>query len=71
MKTLLERLKPEYLTALELETEKYPNSMESLKHQLNINYIFTDLKLHDAYRLLLLIPNVPFGIIEIGNCFEE
>lgn len=51
MKNLLERLKPEYKAALELEAATYPNTIRHLKEALTKNFAVTNLLYGDVVNL--------------------
>jgi len=71
MKTLFERLKPELITAIELQSRKYPNLMMTVKEELQSKYSFIDLTVSTAYRLTDLTESKSFGINEIDECFID
>lgn len=68
MKTLLERLKPEYLELLEADAEKYPSLIRNIKSDLNEYYHFTDLNVNTAYQVCNLC-KIGFGIVELDSLF--
>lgn len=70
MKTLLERLKPEYLELLETEAEKYPTSINSIKKDLTENYTFGFLTITAAHSLCIFC-KVNLGILELSNLFNK
>lgn len=70
MKTLLERLKPEYLELLESETSKYPNTYIIIKRELKTKIFFTDLTVGTAQRICEDF-NVPFELYCLNNLFGE
>ncbi len=70
MKTLLERLKPEYLELLDSEAEKYPISINSIKKDLIDNFTFGFLTVNSAHSLCLFC-KVNLGILELSNLFEK
>ena len=70
MKTLLERLKPEYLEILENEKTKFPNLVELIKLELQNCYFFTEFKLGVSYSLCDFC-GVNLGLVEINNLFEK
>lgn len=70
MKTLLERLKPELLEAINEDAKKYPTIMGLLKQELSIQYFCNDMTISNAYRLTSLTEKGIFGITELHNCFE-
>ena len=70
MKTLLERLKPEYLEMLDEIAKKYPATIRSLKEGLSINDYYIDLRFDDAY-ILCDYCNVPFLPIDLDNLFTS
>ena len=51
MRTLLERLKPEYLELLELDAEKYPNLVYVIKKELSGNYSLHTITFLAVYQL--------------------
>ena len=69
MKTLFERLKPELISAIELQSRKYPSLMMAVKEELQSKYSFIDLTISTAYRLIDLTESKSFGINEIDECF--
>jgi hypothetical protein len=70
MKTLLERLKPELLQAMNEDAKKYPTIMASLKDELSNLYFCNDMTISNAFRLTMLTKESRFGITELHNCFE-
>lgn len=68
MRTLLERLKPEYLELLELDAEKYPNLVYGIKKELLNNNSLLTITFLTAHQLSLCC-KVTFGIGEINNLF--
>jgi hypothetical protein len=70
MKTLLERLKPEYLQLLETETSKYPNTYLMIKNELKTKIFFTDLTVGTAQRMCSDF-NVPFDFLIINDLFGK
>jgi hypothetical protein len=70
MKTLLERLKPEYLELLESETSKYPNTYLMIKNELKTKIFFTDLTVGTA-EIMCLDFNVPFELYFINDLFGK
>lgn len=44
MKTLFERLKPEFREQLESQLEKYPKTIERIIDELKENYFYVDVK---------------------------
>lgn len=70
MKTLLERLKPEYLEKLEAEAVKYPYMVQALKHTLEKFTVFIQLDIYTAHQICIL-SEVEFGIIAIDNLFNK
>lgn len=70
MKTLLERLKPEYLELLESETEKYPNSINNIKKDLTENFSFGFLTITSAHSLCIFC-KVNLSVLELSNLFEK
>lgn len=71
MKTLLERLKPELITAIELESEKYPTIMDSLKTQLNTKNYYTELSVSDVLQLMNFVNSEKYSILELVGMFDE
>ena len=70
MKTLLERLKPEYLELLNTEAEKYPNSINSIKKDLTDNVTFGFLTVNSAHSLCIFC-KVGLSIIELSSLFDK
>ena len=70
MKTLLERLKPEYLELLNTESEKYPTSVNSIKKDLTENVTFGFLTITSAHSLCLFC-KVKLGILELSSLFDK
>ncbi len=68
MRTLLERLKPEYLELLDLDTEKYPNLVYGIKKELRSNNSLHTITFLTAHQLSVCC-KVTFGIVEINNLF--
>ena len=70
MKSLLERLKPEMLQAMNEDAKKYPTIMALLKDELSRLYFCNDMTISNAFRLTMLTNERRFGITELHNCFE-
>jgi hypothetical protein len=70
MKTLLERLKPEYLELLETETSKYPITYLMIKRELQTKIFFTDLTVGSAQRMCADF-NVPFELYFMNDLFGK
>jgi len=70
MKTLLERLKPEYLEILENEKTKFPYLIESTTKTLKSKHYFTELKIIEICYLMQVF-NIFFDISEIDNLFTK
>lgn len=68
MRTLLERLKPEYLELLEADSENFIFLVENVKKELSENNNVHTLKFTTAYRLSLFC-EVSLGIRELNNLF--
>lgn len=58
MKNLLERLKPEYKAALELEAAEFPNTVQHLRETLAGNYTLMNLTYGDVVVLTATISSV-------------
>lgn len=70
MKTLLERLKPEYLEMLENEKKQYPVTVEVFKEKLNNIHSWLQI----TYENLIYINNtfkVEIDVTKISNLFYE
>ena len=70
MRTLLERLKPEILKAIELDDDLYPNLISSIKIELSEECFTGDLKVRTGFNICLY-NNTNFGYLELANCFEK
>jgi hypothetical protein len=70
MKTLLERLKPEYLELLEADAEKFPYLYQSVKTELSQNEFWTELTTRVSNQICV-ISKVDFGIIELDSLFNK
>ena len=68
MKTLLERLKPEYLEMLDNEAIEYPMPIDSLKNNLSKVYFITDVNYFTG-RDLYDVCKMPFDSISLFNFF--
>lgn len=68
MKTLLERLKPEYLELLEADAEKFPYLYKSVKSELLLNEFCVELTTRVSNQLCLIC-KVNFGIVELDSLF--
>ena len=68
MRTLLERLKPEYLELLEIDFEKYPSLIRNVKSDLNEYYHFTDLNVNTAFTICSFC-KLDLGIVELDILF--
>ena len=68
MRTLLEKLKPEYLKLLEADAEKFPYLYRSVKNELSENKFWTELTTRVSNQLCTIC-KVNFGIIEIDSLF--
>ena len=68
MKTLLERLKPEYLELLNIDAEKYPTSINSIKKDLTENVTFGFLTVTAAHQLCVFC-KVNLSVLELSNLF--
>ena len=69
MKTLLERLKPELIEAMNEDAKKFPAMMRSLKKELSLCVSVSEMTIENAYRLTYLTDEKIFGYIELFNCF--
>lgn len=70
MKTLLERLKPEYLELLEADAEKFPYLYQSVKNELSQNEFWTELTVRVSNQICV-ISKVNFGIVELDSLFYK
>jgi hypothetical protein len=70
MKTLLNRLKPEYLELLESEKSKFPYLYSSVKDELSKNEFWTELTTRVSIQLCAIC-KVNFGIEEFNNLFRN
>jgi len=68
MRTLLERLKPEYLELLEADAEKFPYLVQSVKSELSQNKFWSELTTRVSNQLCTIC-KVNFGIVELNNLF--
>jgi len=72
MKTLFEKLKPETLRSIEIESLQYQYTMELLIDTLKSITYYGQLSINDAYRLLSLNKSfAKFDLEELSNLFEE
>lgn len=70
MKTLLERLKPEYLEMLDNVAIEYPITIDSLKNNLSKVYFITDVNYFTA-RDLYCYCNIPLDSISLFVFFTS
>jgi hypothetical protein len=68
MKTLLERLKPQYLQLLESDAEKFPYLVLGIKKELQENNNLHTITFLTAHQLSICC-KVTFGIGEINGLF--
>jgi hypothetical protein len=71
MKTLFEKLKPQYKAKLESQAEFYPNSIKVIEHELKINTSFIDLKYGTVFELMNFCNLTNFNIVTIANLFDN
>ncbi len=70
MRTLLERLKPEALEMIMIDSEEYPVTIKNIKKELSEKYFTGDLTVNIGYDICLH-NDIMFGIVELANCFES
>jgi len=70
MKTLFERLKPEYKAILESEGEKYPTSVNQLTDKLKSESVWTELTYGDIAMLVSHLNLKSYEPVTIANLFE-
>ncbi len=68
MRNLLSKLKPEYLELLEVDSEKYPYLITSIKTELSNNYFFTELSVNTAFQICNFC-KLNFGLVELHSLF--
>ena len=71
MKTLFERLKPEIVTAMELEAEQYPATVEMLKRDFEGKNYFTELTVSCIMQLFRYTNSEKYSILELVAMFED
>lgn len=71
MRTLLERLKPEYRDTLESIACEYKSTYSYTKEVLGSNKLVGDLTLNQAYILLRHLLGIDSSITEIFSLFEN
>ena len=71
MKTLFERLKPEIVTAMELEAEQYPATVEMLKSDFEGKNYFTELTVSCIMQLFRYTNSEKYSILELVAMFED
>lgn len=70
MKTLYDRLKPELKEVLELQAEKYPETVEEVKNSLINNHSWSNLEIRESMDLCSLL-NVVFSIDNLYDIFND
>ena len=70
MKTLYDRLKPEFKEVLELEGKKYPATVKGVENSLINNNSWANLEVQEAMDLCSLL-NVVFSIDSIYDIFND
>lgn len=68
MKTLLERLKPEYLELLENEKTNFPFLVDAVKYELKYVHFFTEIRVGFACSLCDLC-KISLGLVELDSLF--
>ena len=71
MKTLFERLKPEIVTAMELDGEQYPATVEILKREFEGKNFYTELIVSTIMQLFRYTNSEKYSILELVAMFEE
>jgi predicted component of viral defense system (DUF524 family) len=72
MKTLYDKLRPEYKTKLKEIHSKYPSTYKSLVEDLQSHYFWLDLTVSKASSLLTHVdPYKIFGIDALNNLFNN
>jgi len=72
MRTLLERLKPEYLEVLENEVKNlYSQNYKNITKQLTENTCYGDLKFSDAFAIRLHLTNSEVELHNINIIFNK
>ena len=71
MKTLFERLKPEIITAMELESEQYPATIEMLKRDFEGKHYYTELTVSCIMQLFRYTNSEKYSILELVAMFED
>lgn len=70
MKTLLERLKPEYLELLEADAWRYPTSISNIKKDLTENVTFGFLTVTSAHQLCVFC-KINLSVLELSSLFNK
>ena len=72
MKTLFERLKPEYIEKIARQFQQYPNTIIRISNDLKKNKFIDDLHYGSIVNIgSLLFDNINIGYFEIANLFED
>ena len=71
MKTLLERLKPEIVSAMELDALKYPASVEMFKRHFEGKNYYTQLDVSCVLELFKYTKSKNYSLLELVGMFEE
>lgn len=71
MRTLFERLKPEYKAMLESEGVKYPTSVNRLTDKLKSEVVWTELTYGEVSMLVTYLDLKSYNPVTIANLFES
>lgn len=71
MRTLYERLKPEYKAMLESEMWKYPTSVNRLTDKLKAEVVWTELTYGEVSMLVTYLNLKSYNPVTIANLFES
>lgn len=71
MRTLYERLKPEYKAMLESEGEKYPTSVNRLTDKLKSEAVWTELTYGEVSMLVTYLNLKSYNPVTIANLFQS
>jgi hypothetical protein len=71
MKTLFEKLTPEVVELLRLESELYPSITQDLIDELQSKHFWTEITVKNAYSLVRLDQTKRFSIYELTECFND
>jgi hypothetical protein len=71
MKTLFEKLTPEFAELLRLESELYPTIAQDITDELQSKHFWTEMTVKNAYSLVRLDQRNRFTIYELTECFND